>query len=241
MFTCFCCTLVHAFICPLTVIFQVRAIIVAKESLQEADLERRSKLGCLLNEEVFLCQLHRRAELLNDEFQEKVLKALLGTFQLQDHNQDNLSDASLNLSEEMEPRQGTAFSQTSNMPNETNSGSHHVARASFDPNIDACQEGSHLATPYEKSCPCCIPWPNPCCFDLSLNKQQHVVEPRPQTMRRTSALHHAPRTSRAQSQADTLSTLGDSLEMTLVHCVFHGRQTTVQFHPAPIKTIGRMR
>ena len=56
---------------------QVRAIVVSKESQDEAARERRSKLNReILNEDVFLVQLHRRATLLNNEFQEKVVQYL---------------------------------------------------------------------------------------------------------------------------------------------------------------------
>ena len=56
---------------------QVRAITISQESSEEAIFERSSKLdGDLLDEEVFISQLYRRAKLLNNEFQAKVSQLL---------------------------------------------------------------------------------------------------------------------------------------------------------------------
>jgi hypothetical protein len=58
--------------------FQVLAVVVYNQAVREADLERRNQPSqtsstALLDEEIFITQLHRRAVLLNDEFQKKVL------------------------------------------------------------------------------------------------------------------------------------------------------------------------
>ena len=60
---------------------QVRAIVIYDECAREAQLERED-LSCEYSrksdEEVFIVQLHRRAKLLNDGFQQRVLDIIAG-------------------------------------------------------------------------------------------------------------------------------------------------------------------
>ena len=54
---------------------QVRAVIIPEEAREEARVEELNQEDdqTVLNEDVFVSQLHRRARVLNSEFQAKIL------------------------------------------------------------------------------------------------------------------------------------------------------------------------